>query len=113
MSERNLIFLLEDIDQAIKEIILFTHSFTFEMYLADSKTRYAVESNFSIIGEAASRISKEYQDFNSQIKWRDLKDFRNIVVHEYFGLDHNIVWYIIENDLKVLQKEIIQLLAKN
>ena len=112
MSERNLIFLLEDIQQSILEIKLFVKDYTFETYLFDLKTRYAVERNFTVIGEAASRVDKDFQNINNQIKWRDLKDFRNFVVHEYFGVDNNIVWNIIQVDLTALLTEISILLAK-
>ena len=96
MSERNTSFLLNDIKESIENIISFTDKFTFEMYCADIKTIHAVQHNFMIIGEAAARISDEYKLEHAQINWRQVKDFRNIIVHDYFGIDNSIVWDIIQ-----------------
>ncbi len=65
---------------------------TFELYEADLKTKHAVERNFEIIGEAVSRISETYRNAHPNIEWRILKDFRNFIIHDYFGIDNQIVW---------------------
>ncbi len=72
------------------------------MYCADIKTIHAVQHNFMIIGEAAARISEEYKQHNSQINWRQVKDFRNVIVHDYFGIDNSIVWDIIKSNIPEL-----------
>lgn len=69
---------------------------TLEMYESDLKTRFAVERNFEIIGEAASRISEDYKLSHPEIEWRILKDFRNFFIHEYFGINNEIVWDTIQ-----------------
>ena len=51
------------------------------MYNEDQKTRHAVERNFEIIGDAASRVSKTFKESNPNIEWRVLKDFRNFTIH--------------------------------
>ncbi len=76
----------------------------------DLKTRLAVERSFEIIGEAAARVTDEYKAINPQIQWREVKDFRNILAHEYFGMDNNVIWNIIQFDLPELDKEIEKLL---
>jgi uncharacterized protein with HEPN domain len=78
MSERDIPSLLQDILEAIGNIKDFTRGITFEMYLADLKTKHAVERNFSIIGEAVARIDKSFKDSHPSIDWREVKDFRNI-----------------------------------
>ena len=55
-----------------------------------------------IIGEAVSRLSEDFKKENSQINWRQVKDFRNVIVHDYFGIDNNIVWDIIQFNLSDL-----------
>ena len=79
---------------------------TFDSYQSDLKTRHAVERNFSIIGEAVARIDKSFRDLHPTVDWRQVKDFRNIIVHDYFGIDDMIVWDIIQNDLALLEKDI-------
>ena len=70
MSERNLSLLLLDIEQAIEAILEYTEGYTFDDFEADTKTRHAVERNFEIIGEAASRIAVGFKVGNSHIEWR-------------------------------------------
>jgi len=81
------------------------------MYLGDLKTKHAVERNFSIIGEAVARIDKPFRDKYPPVDWREVKDFRNIIVHDYFGIDDTIVWDIIHLNLDQLEKEIVVILA--
>jgi uncharacterized protein with HEPN domain len=113
MSERNTQLLLADISDSIQNILDFTNGFTFESYCNDIKTRHAVEHNFMIIGEAVSRIPEEYKQLHNQINWRQVKDFRNVIVHDYFGIDNNIVWNIIHSNLESLHTLIAELLDAN
>ena len=111
MSERDIPSLLQDILEAIGNIKNFTRGVTFEMYLVDLKTKHAVERNFSIIGEAVARIDKSFKDQYPSVDWREVKDFRNIIVHDYFGIDDTIVWDIIHLNLDQLEKDILAILA--
>jgi len=106
MSERNSVVLLNDIIEAIQHIFEFTRSFSFEEYTSNIKTRHAVEHNFMIIGEAVSRLAEDFKQKYPEINWRQVKDFRNVIVHDYFGIDNNIVWDIIQISLKDLLQEI-------
>lgn len=96
MSERVTHLLLDDIQSAINNILEFTKGITLEIYESDLKTRFAVERNFEIIGEAASRIPEDYRLSHPEIEWRILKDFRNFIIHEYFGINNEIVWDTIQ-----------------
>ena len=112
MSERSVPFLLGDIKESIDNILLFTNNLSFEIYHTDVKTVHAVQHNFMIIGEAVARMPDEYKQQNEQINWRQIKDFRNIIVHDYFGIDSSIVWDIIRDNLPELQTAITELLIK-
>lgn len=57
----------------------------------------AVVRNFEIIGEAASRVNPDFRNKYPEIEWNRLRGFRNRIVHEYFGIDYEIVWEIIES----------------
>lgn len=61
---------------------------TSDSYEADSKTKDAVERNFEIVGEAASRIPDDFKKLHPTIEWRIIKDFRNFIIHEYFGINN-------------------------
>ena len=84
---------------------------TFESYEADSRTKDAVERNFEIIGEAASRIPDDFKKLYPTIEWRIIKDFRNFIIHEYFGINNQIVWDTIQFRLPDLLQEISGLIA--
>ena len=96
MSERETDLLLQDIQISIESILEYTNGYSYEMYIEDQKTRHAVERNFEIIGEAASRIPITYKEKNPHIEWRIIKDFRNFIIHDYFGINQQIVWDTIQ-----------------
>jgi uncharacterized protein with HEPN domain len=76
------------------------------IFLNDDKTIDAVVRNFEIIGEAANRIEPDFRITCSEIEWNRIRGFRNRIVHDYFGIDYEIVWTIIENDLENLISQI-------
>lgn len=110
MSERDNQLLLSDILISVDKILTYTKGMTFIDYDNDSKTKDAVERNFEIIGEASSRISNDFKALNTIVEWRIIKDFRNFIIHEYFGIDNQLVWDIVENQLPELKLQIIKLL---
>jgi uncharacterized protein with HEPN domain len=99
MSERDRKLLLEDMLEAALKIKRYTEGDDLNSFLSDDKTLDAVIRNFEIMGEAAGRIDEEFKSENTELSWTHLRGFRNRIVHEYFGIDYEIVWTIIENDL--------------
>jgi uncharacterized protein with HEPN domain len=67
--------------------------------------------NFINIGEMADRLSKELKDRHADIDWQKVKDFRNLVAHDYLGVDAEEVWQIIKNDLPILRNAVDNLLS--
>jgi uncharacterized protein with HEPN domain len=108
MSERNPWLLVEDILESCDKIISYTAGLSFEEFATDSKTVDAVVRNFEIIGEAAGRLPDEFKDAHSEIDWFRIRGFRNRIVHDYFGIDHSIVWQIKDKFLP----ELIAILSK-
>ena len=94
MSKRSDKLLLEDIMEAIENINLYTADFSQEQFLSDQKTKDAVVRNFEIIGEAANKISEDFSKKNLSIDWKGVIGLRNVLIHDYFGIDYNIVWNI-------------------
>jgi uncharacterized protein with HEPN domain len=99
MSKRDIILLLDDMLQSALKIQRYTKDHDFDSFLSDDKTMDAVVRNFEIIGEAANRIDQDFRDKNPEIEWNRIRGFRNRIVHEYFGIDYEIVWEIIESYL--------------
>ncbi|VAW27336.1 Protein of unknown function DUF86, BT0167 group [hydrothermal vent metagenome] len=102
MSKRDILFLIEDILEAASKIKRYTQTHTFQSFSEDEKTIDAVVRNFEIIGEAANRIDPDFKLDNPEIEWKRLRGLRNRIVHEYFGVDLEIVWTIIKDDLDSL-----------
>ncbi len=99
MSDRSPKLLIEDILESAKKIQRYTAGIAFEQFTLDEKTADAVARNFEIIGEAANRLSEEFKAQYPKIDWNRIRGFRNRIVHDYFGIDYEIVWKIIENFL--------------
>ncbi|HNO71055.1 MAG TPA: DUF86 domain-containing protein [Bacteroidia bacterium] len=106
MSKRVPKLLLGDILEAASKIKIYTKGFSYTNFIADSKTTDAVIRNFEIIGEAAGRLSEEFKEQYSIVDWFRIKGFRNRIVHDYMGIDYEIVWTIIEKDLALLESEV-------
>jgi uncharacterized protein with HEPN domain len=106
MSDRDLILLLEDMLESALKIKRYTTNLDYDSFLSDDKTIDAVVRNFEIIGEAANRIDPDFRTRNSFIDWTRIRGFRNRIVHNYFGIDYEIVWTIIDNDLDHLIEQI-------
>jgi len=102
MSDRNPKLLVEDILESCHKIREYTEGMTFEMFVADSKTIDAVVRNFEIIGEAANRLPEDFKNLHQEIDWFRIRGFRNRLVHDYFGIDHSIVWQVKETYLSQL-----------
>ncbi|MEW6200466.1 MAG: DUF86 domain-containing protein [bacterium] len=74
-----------------------------ETFFSDPMMQDAVIRNLEIIGEAARRISREYQEKHPEIPWRGMKALRNVLIHEYEGVDMDQVWEVIEGELPPLK----------
>lgn len=113
MSEKDKGNLLAIIDAAEK-ILKFTENILdADSLFADEKTFDAVLMNFVVIGEAVNRLSDELTAANTKINWRQIKGFRNIIAHDYFGVDAEEVWQIIHNHIQDLIEDINQIILKN
>jgi uncharacterized protein with HEPN domain len=102
MSRRDIDLLLRDMKESAEKILKYTNGLTFDDFLSDDKTIDAVVRNFEIIGEASMRIDDDFKLDNPQIEWKKLRGFRNRIVHEYFGIDYEIIWSIIVTDIEEL-----------
>ena len=113
MSKRSDDLLLNDILESITKIKLYTSNLNFDSFINDSKTVDAVIRNFEIIGEASNRLSEVFKENNVEIDWFRIIGFRNRIVHDYMGIDFEIVWSIIQNDLGSLLLNIEKITSKN
>lgn len=106
MSEKDKANLLAILDSCAKIKRFVDDIWDADAFFKDEKTFDAVLMNFVVIGEAVARLSDELKDGKDQIEWNKIKGFRNIVAHDYFGVDAEEVWQIINTELPRLQEEI-------
>lgn len=104
MSKRDPRLFLNDIRESCEAILAYVSDIDFDGFIKDRKTCSAVIREFEIIGEATKHLPSELTDRYPHIGWRDIKDFRNLLVHEYFGVDFEIVWNTIKEDLPQLNE---------
>ncbi len=69
--------------------------------------------NLQVLSESAQRLSEELKSRYSTVEWRKIADFRNRLVHDYLGVDLEIVWQVIEKDLPALKRAIVEMLSSD
>lgn len=106
MSERPQRLYCQDILESGSAIQMYVNNVNFETFVQDRMRYSAVIREFEIIGEAVGKLSDELKGGYPEIPWQDVKDFRNLLAHEYFGVDLEIIWNTIRDDLPQLMKAI-------
>lgn len=96
---------LEDILEAIESIEKYA-SKGFDAYCADELVRIWVLHHIQVIGEAAANLSKTITDRYPGVPWPDIVAMRNVLVHQYFGVDLQEVWDTVTTDLPVLKSQV-------
>ena len=107
MPSRHWQFRIDDIIESINKIERYTRGLNFDSWCKDEKTIDAVIRNIEIIGEASSHLPEEVQRQFEDIPWNMMKAIRNILAHEYFGVDLEIIWKTIREDLPDLKKRLV------
>ena len=97
--------LLIDILEAIRRIESYVEGINYNQFLSDLKTQDSVVRNLEIIGEAVRKISDEIKNKNTLVKWRNIANLRNRLIHDYFGINLDIVWGILEEDLEYFKAQ--------
>jgi uncharacterized protein with HEPN domain len=101
---RNESLYLGDIQESCEKILRFTKGMTYKEFIHDDLHFDAVLRNLEVIGEAVKNISEETRITYPNVKWRKIAGFRDIVAHEYFGVNEETVWDIVKNQVPDLLK---------
>ena len=101
---------VSDIYDACAELTEFTHGADFAEYQRNKMLRSAVERKLEIVGEAANKISKKFCDRYPNIAWRKAIGLRNVLIHEYGAVRHEIVYVIATRHIPVLMKQMKDIL---
>ena len=101
---------LQHIFDAIKEIESYITNSSYKDFQINSMMQFATVKQLEIIGEASNQLTEHFKKLYKEIEWREIIGLRNILIHEYFGIDTKIVWDILQTDLpkfKIQIEEII------
>ena len=111
MPNRDPELLVEDILAAIRKVERYTTGMDWEGFRQDEKTTDAVVRNLEVVGEAVRRLPEDFIAQYPNVPWRQAAGLRNRIVHDYFGLDLEIIWEVIQHDLPKLRQQLENLEA--
>lgn len=109
MSRRPVDLLIEDIWEAIEKIERYVSGLDHDAFVKDEKTVDSVVRNLEIIGEAANRLPADFKAKHRRIEWHKIVGLRHRIVHDYFGIDLEIIWEITQKDLPELKAKLAQI----
>lgn len=107
---RDAVVYIRDMLENSKKALLFAGGADFDSFANDEKTLYAIIRAIEVIGEAAKKVPLEFRNAHPQIPWREITATRDKLIHEYFGINHRIIWNTVKEDLPVLIVELENIL---
>ena len=109
-GDRNWKLNIQEMIEFAQRVLAYTDRMDQESFLADTRTYDAALRNIELIGEASSHVPQDIRDAHPQIEWRRIIATRNQVAHGYMGIDSDILWDIIHNDLPDLLPKLHRML---
>jgi uncharacterized protein with HEPN domain len=88
-------------------------SSSFDEFTQNGRLTRAICRSLEIIGEASNKISPAFKKHYPNIRWREMGDMRNKIIHDYFGVDFDIIWDVLRTDIPQLKIEVEKILKGN
>lgn len=111
-ARREFLDYLADIQEASQNISQFISEMAWEEFAQDQKTIYAVVRAFEIIGEAAKKVPLSVQKRHPNVPWKQMAGMRDKLIHEYFGVNYEVLWKTAQEDIPPVQKLIAMVLEE-
>ncbi len=112
MSERADRNFLSDLQEAIRRIEVYTEGMAYQTFLEDTRTQDAVIRNLEIIGEATKNLSKDLRERHPYVPWKGMAGVRDRLIHHYFGVNLDIVWQIVTDELPKVASQLESILRE-
>ncbi len=112
MSKREDIDLIKDIQEAIRRINSYIKMMSQDDFFEDTKTQDAVVRNLEVAGEAVKNLSEDLKEKYPQIQWKEFAGLRDKLIHHYFGVNYDIVWHVVKNELPDIVYQLNEIISK-
>lgn len=99
MTKRTYLDYLNDIVTEIALVLKFIKGMTFDDFKGDEKTIHACIRSLEVIGEASKQIPIDIKELSPDIPWKEMSGMRDVLIHDYFGVNEEIIWNVINNRL--------------
>jgi len=109
MTQRQLSEFLQDILDTIADIEIFTDNVEFEAFQANREKILAVVKSIEILGEAVKKVPDDIRNQYQDIPWKSIAGMRDVLVHEYWGIDVNIIWATVQEGIPPLKAAITEI----
>jgi len=107
---RDVALYLEDIVENLDDAVAFTRGMAYRDFKHDKKTANAVVRSIEVIGEAVKHVPDEIRDLDREIPWRNMVGMRDRCIHNYFGVDCEMIWNVVHNDMPRIRPRVQSLL---
>ncbi|MBI2252789.1 MAG: DUF86 domain-containing protein [Armatimonadetes bacterium] len=109
MKNKDYLDYIQDILDSILEISEFIHDMKYKEFLKDKKTINAVVRSIEVIGEAVKNLSQTIKDKYQNVPWKKMSGMRDKLIHEYFGIDLEIIWKTVKEELPLIKPLILEI----
>lgn len=103
---------LQDVLDAAGKVRSYTTGLSFKIFSEDAKTVDAVVRNLEVIGEAIKQVPDDVRAKYTDVEWKKIAGLRDILIHQYFGVDVEIIWDIVQYKLPVLEAQLIKIIEE-
>jgi len=110
MKNKEPLFFLQDMQNSVTKIFKYTENISYEEFVSNDMVKDAVERNFEIIGEAVKNLSEDFRNGHPNIPFKQIAGMRDKLIHDYFGVDYEIIWKTINDKLPQFNSEIKKLI---
>lgn len=97
---------LKHISDEVNYIVKVTETIKHADLLGDETLKRAVLRSLEIIGEASKNFSKDFKEKHNDVQWKEISGLRDKLIHDYFGIDWEIVWDVVKNEIPALKDKL-------